>query len=222
MTATKRMMLPGKIQLRRRASCIILASFVVVLSPFDDAAAFSAQPPQPSNHRSPCDAFASSPPINAPKQNIRDPHMVLGLDRSSKPTDADIQRAYRELARKFHPDIVVGPDATVDERREANEYFAQINEAYENLKSKQDEEEIEIVIMGGNFATGKRDRRVTIKTSEQIRDANPNRVNYDVILQNRNRSNLKGRNWNDPEELGKSQYPHGGRHNGDFGPPRRW
>ena len=78
--------------------------------------------------------------------------MVLGIDRSSKPTDADIQRAYRELARKFHPDIVVGPDATVDERREANEYFAQINEAYENLKSKQDEEEIEIVIMGGNFA----------------------------------------------------------------------
>ena len=125
MTATKRMMLPGKIQLRRRASCIILASFVVVLSLFDDAAAFSAQPPQPSNHRSPCDAFASSPPINAPKQNIRDPHMVLGIDRSSKPTDADIQRAYRELARKFHPDIVVGPDATVDERREANEYFAQ-------------------------------------------------------------------------------------------------
>ena len=50
-----------------------------------------------------------------------------------------------------------------------------------------------MVIMGGNFATGKRDRRVTIKTSEQIRDANPNRVNYDVILQNRNRSNLMGR-----------------------------
>ena len=216
------MMLPGKIELRRRASCIILASlFVVVLSMFDDAVAFSAYPP--NNHRSsPCDAFASSPPMNAPKQNIRDPHVVLGIDRSSQPTDADIQRAYRELARKFHPDIVVGPDATPDERREANEYFAQINEAYENLKSKQDEEEIEIVIMGGNFATGKRDRRVTIKTSEEIRKSNPNRVNYDVILQNRNRSNLKGRNWNDPEELGKTQFSQGGRHNGDFGPPRRW
>lgn len=212
--------LPGKIQLRRSASCIILASFVVVLSLFDGAVAFSAQPPPPSNHRSPCDAFASSLPINAPKQNIRDPHMILGIDRSS--TDVDIQRAYRELARKFHPDIVVGPDATPDERREANEYFAQINEAYENLKSKQDEEIIEIVIMGGNFATGKRDRRVTIKTSEEIRNANPNRVNYDQIIQNRNRSNLKGRNWNDPEELVKTQFPQGGRHNGDFGPPRWW
>ena len=217
MTATKRRMQPGKLQLGIRAS-IIVASFVVVL--FDDAVAFSAHPP--NNHRSPCDAFASDPSISAPQQDVRDPHMVLGLDRSSKPTEADVQRAYRELAKKFHPDIVVGPDATPDERREANEYFALINEAYNDIKSRQDEEEIEVVIMGGNFAAGKRDKRVTIKTSEKIRQANPSRVNYDQILQNRDRRNVKGRNWNDPEELEKTQFSQGGRHNGDFGPPRRW
>ena len=65
----------------------------------------------------------------------------------------------------------------------------------------------------------KRDRRVKYKTSEKIRQNNPNRVNYDRILELRNRSNLKGRNWSDP---GEYEYEQGGRHNGDFGPPRRW
>ena len=63
------------------------------------------------------------------------------------------------------------------------------------------------------------DRRVKYKTSEKIRENNPNRINYDRILELRDRKNLKGRNWSDP---GEYEYQQGGRHNGDFGPPRRW
>jgi hypothetical protein len=170
------------------------------------AAAFSERP---TDHRAaPSDASS------------RDPHAVLGLDRTAPPKDfAEVQRAYRNLARRYHPDAAVGPDATPEERERANFDFARISEAYEDLKSRRDEEEIEVVIMGGNFATGKRDRRVKYKTSEKIRQANPNRVNYDRILELRDRGNLKGRNWSDPGEF---EYPQGGRHNGDFGPPRRW
>ena len=107
----------------------------------------------------------------------------------------------------------------MEERERANSDFARISEAYEELKARQDEEEVEVVIMGGNFAAGKRDRRVKYKTSERIRQNDPTRVNYDKILELRERQNLKGRNWSDP---GEYEYSQGGRHNGDFGPPRRW
>lgn len=115
--------------------------------------------------------------------------------------------------------MAVGPDATAEEREKASLDFVRINEAYEDLKARQDEEEIEVVIMGGNFAAGKRDRRVKYKTSEKIRQNNPNKVNYDRILELRDRKNLKGTNWSDPGEYKTQQ---GGRHNGDFGPLKRW
>ncbi|KAL7550434.1 hypothetical protein ACHAWF_016006 [Thalassiosira exigua] len=73
--------------------------------------------------------------------------------------------------------------------------------------------------MGGNFAAGKRDRRGKYKTLEKIPQSNPNRVNYDRILELRDRRNLKARSWRDPDEF---DYEQGGRHNGDFGPVRRW
>ena len=48
----------------------------------------------------------------------RDYYDLLGVDKSA--ADADIKRAYRELARKFHPDL--NPDGA--------ETFKHINEAY--------------------------------------------------------------------------------------------
>ena len=53
----------------------------------------------------------------------RDYYEVLGVDKSAD--DADIKRAYRELARKFHPDL----------NPEGAETFKQINEAYAVLSS---------------------------------------------------------------------------------------
>ncbi len=52
-----------------------------------------------------------------------DYYQVLGVDRSAG--QQDIQRAYRKLARRFHPDINKDPGA--------EERFKQINEAYEVL-----------------------------------------------------------------------------------------
>src|SRR5688572_1670917 len=53
-----------------------------------------------------------------------DLYIVLGVQREA--TAADIKRAYRRLARRFHPDINPGD-------REAAARFRQILEAYETL-----------------------------------------------------------------------------------------
>src|SRR4029079_14851427 len=53
-----------------------------------------------------------------------DLYLVLGLEREA--TVGDIKRAYRRLARRFHPDINSG------DRRAALQ-FGQIAEAYETL-----------------------------------------------------------------------------------------
>ena len=53
-----------------------------------------------------------------------DLYLILGVQHGA--TDADIKRAYRRLARRFHPDINPG-DRTAEAR------FRQILEAYETL-----------------------------------------------------------------------------------------
>ena len=53
-----------------------------------------------------------------------DYYKVLGLDKSA--TTDDVKKAYRKLARKYHPDL--NPD-----NKEANKIFQQINEAHEVL-----------------------------------------------------------------------------------------
>jgi len=54
----------------------------------------------------------------------RDYYAVLGLQRDA--TIDDIKRAYRKLARKYHPDVSKEPDA--------EERFKEVGEAYEVLK----------------------------------------------------------------------------------------
>ncbi|MCE9578921.1 MAG: J domain-containing protein [Deltaproteobacteria bacterium] len=58
----------------------------------------------------------------------RDYYDVLGVAKSAD--DAEIKRAYRELARKFHPDV--NPD-----RPDAADRFKEINEAYAVLSEKE-------------------------------------------------------------------------------------
>lgn len=58
----------------------------------------------------------------------RDFYEVLGVNKSS--TDADIKKAYRKLAMKYHPDKNQGDKA-------AEEKFKEINEAYEILSDPQ-------------------------------------------------------------------------------------
>lgn len=53
----------------------------------------------------------------------RDYYEVLGVSKNA--SEDEIKKAYRQLAKKYHPDINKEPDA--------EEKFKEINEAYEVL-----------------------------------------------------------------------------------------
>ena len=60
------------------------------------------------------------------EQMKRDYYEVLGVSRGA---DADeIKKAYRKLARQYHPDVNKAPDA--------EEKFKEVKEAYERAKSE--------------------------------------------------------------------------------------
>jgi hypothetical protein len=62
----------------------------------------------------------------------RDPYAVLGIGTDA--TDADIQKAYRTLANRYHPDKV---EHLGDEFRElAEKRFKEIREAYHTLTGR--------------------------------------------------------------------------------------
>ncbi len=58
-------------------------------------------------------------------RTTRTHYEVLGLPRNATP--AQIKRRYRELVRKFHPDVAV-------DKITSHRLFLQINEAYEVLR----------------------------------------------------------------------------------------
>jgi curved DNA-binding protein len=73
---------------------------------------------------------------------FQDYYSVLGVARTASPEE--IQKAYRKLARTYHPDINKAP--------EAEEKFKQINEAYEVLRDPEKRKKYDA--LGPNWQAG--------------------------------------------------------------------
>ena len=75
----------------------------------------------------------------------RDYYEVLGLKKGA--SDADLKKAFRKLARKYHPDVNPG-DKTAEHK------FKEMNEAYEVLsdpKKRQQYDQFGHAAFGGGF-----------------------------------------------------------------------
>ena len=58
----------------------------------------------------------------------KDYYETLGVQKTA--TDEELKKAYRKLAKKYHP------DANLDNKAEAEAKFKEVNEAYENLSDE--------------------------------------------------------------------------------------
>ena len=57
---------------------------------------------------------------------IDDPYKVLGVSRDA--SDEEIKRAYRQLAKKYHPDLNPGDAEAARKMREVNAAYEQIKD----------------------------------------------------------------------------------------------
>ena len=74
--------------------------------------------------------------------DYKDYYKILGVSKSA--TKAEVKKAYKRLARKYHPDV--------SEVANAEEKFKEVNEAYEVLKS--DENRASYDQLGSNWKQG--------------------------------------------------------------------
>lgn len=96
----------------------------------------------------------------------KDFYKVLGVSKDA--SDDDIKKAYRKLARKYHPDV--------NKTKEAEEKFKDISEAYDVLSKKEDRQKYDAIRqfgMGGARFAGGNGSRIRFSTS----GGGPNNIN---------------------------------------------
>ena len=81
---------------------------------------------------------------------------VLGVDKNA--TDDDIKKAYRRLARKYHPDL------NRDDPKAAEVKMREINEAYDALKDKDKRKQYDSTL----DATPKRSSKTPYPNAEDV------------------------------------------------------
>lgn len=64
---------------------------------------------------------------------IDDPYKVLGLERGA--SDEEVKKAYRRLAKKYHPDANPGDEAAARKMQEINAAYEQIKNPQSNAES---------------------------------------------------------------------------------------
>lgn len=75
----------------------------------------------------------------------KDYYKTLGVDK--KATESEIKKAYRKLAKKYHPDMNQGDEAAANK-------FKEVTEAYEVLSDKDKRQQYDTFGSTGNFSSG--------------------------------------------------------------------
>ncbi|MGG7072988.1 DnaJ domain-containing protein [Campylobacter sp. 9BO] len=71
------------------------------------------------------------------QSRAKDPYEVLEISRSA--SFSDVKKRYRELVKKYHPDILMGQGESEAVIEKSTKKLQEINEAYESIKKERDE-----------------------------------------------------------------------------------
>ena len=66
------------------------------------------------------------------QRNAPDAYNILGISRNA--TDAEVKQAYRNMAKKYHPDKVITDDEAI--KKGAEEKFKKVQQAYEQIANE--------------------------------------------------------------------------------------
>ncbi|MCI6988528.1 MAG: DnaJ domain-containing protein [Campylobacter sp.] len=64
----------------------------------------------------------------------KDDYQILGVSKDA--SNSEIKKAWRELVKKYHPDLLMGRGESEEIVTSGTKKLQEINEAYENIKKQ--------------------------------------------------------------------------------------